>query len=107
MNIRKIDDMRLAASLIVELHASLIDIEPVQNSAQNISQNSNQNSSYNKNSKDNKEFFVFVLDFPDDTISKVSGFTNLFYQKILKVEVQRFTKTYNFLFAKCKDMKLK
>ena len=38
-NIRKIDDMRLAASLIVELHASLIDIEPVQNSSQDNNQN--------------------------------------------------------------------
>jgi hypothetical protein len=83
--LRKIDDMRLASSLIVELHASLIDIEQLNNS----------------------DYFVFILNFPEENIQKISGFTNLFYQKTLKVEAQRYTKTYNYLFSKCKEIRSK
>lgn len=83
IQIRKIDDMRLAASLIVELHASIIDIEQL----------------------NNLNYFVFVLEFPKENIYKISNFTNLFYQKNLKVEAQRYTKTYNYLFSKCKEIK--
>jgi 2-phosphoglycerate kinase len=75
--------MRLAASLIVELHASIINIEQLNNS----------------------NYFVFVLEFPEENIHKISNFTNLFYQKNLKVEAQRYTKTYNYLFSKCKEIK--